>query len=352
MNQQEQQVLQAKWDRFKSDLKIKIGDEKYDRWGELLILNDFESNTRKIVINCSNTYLYRRAQKHHNLMQDLLGDETGLELKQVPLRPGAGLKGIGQFTVPSTKPKRERVKQIELPKCSENQWVIPSIYARSALFGIVEDGKRKEFDNELISCWSGYEIRHTGIQLTQKDLDPYAEVLYRALKGKDYRFEYASYDILKAIGRTTTGGRNHKLLDYVFTILSNGYVVIRKNNIVIYAGKLIDVYQPPTRRSRGTIAINPGIINLFGNDYVRIDREFRKGLKTALQKWQYSYLRSQKSSEKNPHQINLKKIQPYTGSIDTNFRRFRAKFKNFGSSFAEITTVCNVNNDIWKIVRK
>ncbi len=355
MNQQEQQVLQAKWDKFRRDLKTKIG-EKYDWWGMLLILNNFESNTRKIVINCGNTYLYKRAKEHHNLMQDLLGDETDLELRHVPFSPGAGLKNIGEFTVPSAKPKKETKKQIKLPECSESQWFMPAIYARSALFGIVEDGKRKKFDNELIPCWSGYEMLQTGIQLTQKDFDVYLEILYRARYSENYRFDYASYDFLKSIGRTMKGGKNHKLLDYVFTILSNSYVVIRKkndiDNIVIYAGKLIDLYQRPVGRSKGTIAINPGIINLFGNDYVRIDREFRKGLKTDLQKWQYSYLRSQKSSKKNPHQINLKKIQPYTGSIDKQFRRFRTKFKKAVLSFAEITTICDVKNDVWKIVRK
>ncbi len=356
MNQQEQQVLQEKWDKFQRDLKTKIGEKIYDMWGAFLILNNLESNTRKIVINCGNTYLYRRAKEHHNLIQDLLGNETDLELKKVPFSPGAGLKNIGKCTVPFAEPKKETKKQIKLPECSESQWFTPAIFARSALFGIVEDRKRKNFDNELISCWSGYEMLHTGLQLTQKDLDVYSEVLYRARYGENYRFEYASYDFLKSIGRTTMGGRNHKLLDYVFTILSNGYVVIRKknniDNIVIYAGKLIDLYQPPKRRSKGIIAINPNIINLFGNDYVRVDREFRKGLKTDLQKWQHSYLCSQKSSEKNPHQINLKKIQPYTGSIDKKFRQFRTKFKKAALSFKEITTVCEVNNDVWKIVRK
>ncbi len=352
MNAQIQEI----WNKFRSDLKIKIGNEKYERWGDLLILNDFESNNRKIVINCGNTYLYRSAQKHHDLMKDILEDGTDLVLKQVS---GAGLKKIGQFTVPSPQPStlksekkfKKKDKQIELPKCFDGQWIMPAIFARSPIFGIVENGKRRYLENEVIISWSGYEIRFTGLQLTQHDLDVWLEAFCRALKNNNYSFEYATYDFLKAIGKLNSG-KNSNLLDKSFTSLSTCYVEIRTDDVLIYAGKLIDEYRRGRGKVKSKVAINPDIIRLFGKDYVVINRSFRQGLKTNFQKWQYNYISSQRATPKDPHRINLENIQPLTGSIDSNLRRFRVKFKSAGLSFTEITSVCDINKNIWTFVRK
>ncbi|MCP3926686.1 MAG: hypothetical protein GY714_29345 [Desulfobacterales bacterium] len=349
--------LKAKWNKFRSELKRNISESEYKNWIIPLKFNDLESGTQKIVLDCPNLFAKKRAKPYLEGIDSSVDIILRIKGVQETFENG----GQSQFTIPSPapalkpKPKVELVKKLE---CNAKQRMMPAIYARSALFGMIKKGKRRYVNNELIISWKGYRIRFKGYQLSQKDLDVWLEAFYRAIGAKDYRFYFTFYDFLKAIGRPLTGKVSYDLLDTSFTLLNDCYIEIEKNektgikkNKTIFAGKLIDTYQRPVGRTKGIAGINPDIINLFEKDYIIIDWEFRKGLKGDLSKWKYNYIRSQRATTENPHWTSLVNIKTLCGSTDNRFRQFRANFKKDRLSFTDILELNDVTNDIWTIVK-
>ncbi len=115
---------------------------------------------------------------------------------------------------------------------------------------------------------------------------------------------------------------------------------------------MIDTYQRPIGRTKGIAGINLDIINLFEKNYIRIDWKFRKELKGDFAKWEYNYICSQHATTKDPHWINLEKLQTLCGSTDIKFRRFRMHLKKTGPFFSNILESHDVTNNIWTIIRK
>ncbi|MCP4049432.1 MAG: hypothetical protein GY730_01820, partial [bacterium] len=292
-------------------------------------------------LNCHNSVSKKYAEEYSDLIHEI-DSSVDVVFKIAPFK--------------NFRTKQTTAKALELPVCSVSQRMAPAIYAKSALFGMVKRGKRRYLDNEFIPCWKGYKIRVRGYQFTQYDLDVLLEVFYRAINPENYRsgnysFDYASYNFLKAIGRSHCGA-NHKILDNSFTLLNSSEVEIEYDKHIVYAGKMIDTYRQPIRRKKGTIGINPDIINVFEENYIRVDLAFRQKLKTDLAKWKYNYVSSQRGTVQNPHWINLENIQTLCGSTDTKFRQFRMNFKNTEPSFTDILISDEVVNDIWTMIKK
>ncbi|MCP4050065.1 MAG: hypothetical protein GY730_05095, partial [bacterium] len=292
-------------------------------------------------LNCHNSVSKKYAEEYSDLIHEI-DSSVDVVFKIAPFK--------------NFRTKQTTAKAFELPVCSASQRMIPAIFVRSPLFGIVKRGKRRYLDNELIESWKGYKIRVRGYQFTQYDLDVLLEVFYRAINPENYRsgnycFNYASYDFLKAIGRSGCGA-NYKILDNSIRLLNSSEVEFQHSGSIIYAGRMIDTYQQPVRHSKGLLGINPDIINVFEKDYVRIDLAFRQELKTDLARWKHNYISSQRGTVQNPHWMNLENIQRLSGSTDTKFRQFRMNFKKTGPSFTDILIADEVTNDIWTMIKK
>ena len=67
---------------------------------------------------------------------------------------------------------RERDNKVyQLPIWPEPARGIPNPFLRGALFAAVQGKNRAVFQRELLACQKGLQIRFTGIQLDQSDLD-------------------------------------------------------------------------------------------------------------------------------------------------------------------------------------
>ena len=110
---------------------------------------------------------------------------------------------------------------------------------RSALFAAVQGKGRVALDRELVAAQQGIEIRFTGWQLNQSDLDVWEQVLHlartQALGTECY---FTAHGFLKALGRST-GKRDHEWLKSVFSRLSATDVQIRHKGRT-YFGSLIE----------------------------------------------------------------------------------------------------------------
>ena len=66
---------------------------------------------------------------------------------------------------------RDQEEHPVLPDWPVHTRGVPNIYLRSALFGVIKRGKRRAVKKETIGTFKGLNIRYTGWQLDQGDLD-------------------------------------------------------------------------------------------------------------------------------------------------------------------------------------
>jgi len=76
----------------------------------------------------------------------------------------------------------EEAEIIYLPQEILEHRAAPNFCLRSALFSVVKKGHRRMFDNQLIASQPGYEVRYSGKQLDQFDLDVWLAVKHLCLK--------------------------------------------------------------------------------------------------------------------------------------------------------------------------
>ena len=110
-------------------------------------------------------------------------------------------------------------KVYQLPLWPEPARGIFNPVLRGALFAAVQGKNRAVFQRELLACQKGLQIRFTGIQLDQSDLDVWEQALHLARHHPlGTRCEFSVYGFLKALGRKT-GKSEHEWLKNAFARL-------------------------------------------------------------------------------------------------------------------------------------
>jgi hypothetical protein len=119
------------------------------------------------------------------------------------------LQSLGETI--AAKQKRERANKpkepaqvIRLPLWPESARGAPNDILRSALFAAIQGKGRAFLKQRLIVAYDGNQIKYTGEQLDQSDLDVWEHVLHLARQhplGTVCQFKGGAF--LKAIGRST-----------------------------------------------------------------------------------------------------------------------------------------------------
>jgi hypothetical protein len=90
-----------------------------------------------------------------------------------------------------------------LPNWPEQTRGIPNLCLRSALFGIIQRGRRKAVKREPIAAVNGLNIRYTGWRLDQGDFDVLAHSLHLAARQATGKYvQFTAKGFLKGIGRS------------------------------------------------------------------------------------------------------------------------------------------------------
>src|SRR5665811_1771927 len=84
--------------------------------------------------------------------------------------------------VKATPEQPQTSKIIQLPLWPEPTRGTPNSFLRGALFAAIQGKERRALKGELLACQKGYEIRFTGWQLDQSDLDVWAQAAHLAAK--------------------------------------------------------------------------------------------------------------------------------------------------------------------------
>ena len=224
---------------------------------------------------------------------------------------------------PAPEPAPKPAKIVRLPLWPAELRTCPSCVLRSALFGVVQRGRRKALEGEILATWEGITIRYTGWRLDQADLDVWLAALHLAREHHlGVRVSVTINEMLRTIGRPTDG-RSHDWFKNAIRRLTACAVEITRQRRT-YWGSLIEKGCRDEATGAFVIVLNPELAMLFeDDDYTRIEWEIRRSLGMDLAKWLHGYIASHRATAQNPHRIGLERLRALCGSDYDRLRDFR-----------------------------
>jgi hypothetical protein len=213
-------------------------------------------------------------------------------------------------------------KVYQLPLWPEPARGIPNPVLRGALFAAVQGKNRAVFQRELLACQKGLQIRFTGIQLDQSDLDVWEQALHLArLHPLGTRCEFSVYGFLKALGRKT-GKSEHEWLKNSFArLMGCGVELTNQQERKTYGGSLLE-FMRDDDSGRYVVIFNPKILTFYEGGWTAIDwqdRQLLRGKPLAL--WLHGYL----ATHAKPYPIKIETIRSFSGSSNKEIRCFKRK---------------------------
>ena len=192
----------------------------------------------------------------------------------------------------------------------------------TAITVVIDDGTPIPMlhGSELVAAQHGIEIRFTGWQLSQSDLDVWEQVLHlartQALGTECY---FTAHGFLKALGRAT-GKQNHEWLKSVFSRLSATDVQIRHKGRT-YFGSLIEGGIRDEDTGRYVVEINPKLAKFYGrSQWTQIDWEQRQQLRgKPLALWLHGFY----ASHAAPYPLTVVYLHKLSGSQTKQLRKFK-----------------------------
>ena len=213
-------------------------------------------------------------------------------------------------------------KVYQLPLWPEPARGLPNPVLRGALFAAVQGKNRAVFQRELLACQKGLQIRFTGIQLDQSDLDVWEQALHLARHHPlGTRCEFSVYGFLKALGRKT-GKSEHEWLKNAFArLMGCGVELTNQQERKTYGGSLLEFLRDDDS-GRYVVIFNPKILTLYEGGWTAIDwqaRQLLRGKPLAL--WLHGYL----ASHAKPYPIKIETLRTFSGSNNKAVRFFKRK---------------------------
>ena len=226
------------------------------------------------------------------------------------------IASLGKHAV--TKARDSKVYQ--LPLWPEPTRGIPNPVLRGALFAAVQGKNRAVFQRELLACQKGLQIRFTGIQLDQSDLDVWEQALHLArLHPLGTRCEFSVYGFLKALGRKT-GKSEHEWLKNSFArLMGCGVELTDQMERKTYGGSLLE-FMRDDQSGRYVVIFNPKILAFYEGGWTAIDwqdRQLLRGKPLAL--WLHGYL----ATHAKPYPIKIETIRSFSGSSNKQIIGFK-----------------------------
>jgi len=226
------------------------------------------------------------------------------------------MANLGQYA--SSRLKDAKVYQ--LPLWPEPARGIPNPVLRGALFAAVQGKNRAVFQRELLACQKGLQIRFTGIQLDQSDLDVWEQALHLARHHPlGTRCEFSVHGFLKALGRKT-GKSEHEWLKNSFArLMGCGVELTNQEERKTYGGSLLE-FMRDDDSGRYVVIFNPKILIFYEGGWTAIDwqeRQLLRGKPLAL--WLHGYL----ATHAKPYPLRIETLRAFSGSSNKEIRFFK-----------------------------
>ena len=211
---------------------------------------------------------------------------------------------------------------VQLPSWPEPVRGAPNSVLRGALFAAIQSRDRQYMKGELLSVQNSMEIRFTGMQLDQSDLDVWEQTLHLArMHPLGTRCNFTVHAFLKVLGRKT-GKSDHEWLKDVFRRLAGAVVEITHDRFT-YAGSLLEFYRDEdTERYR--LEINPKIKSLYDAGWTATDWQQRQRLRRKpLALWLHGFY----ASHADPYPMKVEKLMQLSGSRTKQAKHYKANLK-------------------------
>ncbi len=211
---------------------------------------------------------------------------------------------------------------IQLPLWPEPVRGVPNSALRGALFAAIQGKNRKALKGELLAVQRGIEIRFTGWQLDQSDLDVWEQALHLARQHPlGTRCYFTAHAFLKGLGRST-GKPMHEWLKDVFRRLGGGFVEITDKGYT-YGGGMLRFYRDEERQLYA-LEIDPQIRKLFTAGWTATDWEQRQLLRRKpLALWLQGFY----ATHAKPYPVTVQKLWEWSGSWTKTIKHFKANLK-------------------------
>jgi hypothetical protein len=230
---------------------------------------------------------------------------------------------------------------VQLPLWPESARGTPNALLRGALFAAIQGKNRRYLKRELLAVQRGIEIRYTGEQLDQSDMDVWELAVHLCREqplGNVCNFTY--YGFLKALGRSI-GKANRDWLDRTLTRLVACEVRITHERRT-YFGNLIQKGYKDEATGHFCIQLNSDLIKLYESGYTQINWQQRQQLRgKPLALWLYGYF----SSHRDPFPVKVSTLMKLSGSNTKNKKHFKANLKTALSDLQTLGTLARFTLD-------
>lgn len=248
----------------------------------------------------------RRAERRRRMVQFYRQFPHGLELA---LKKSAALKA-------------EREKVVQLPLWPAPTRGTPNSFLRGALFAAIQGKERRALKAEVLAAQGDIEIRFTGWQLDQFDLDVWEQAIQLAAKhplGNVCLFKIKAF--LRELGRHDGKTDREGLLDAVRRLAACCVEV--KHGSHTYGGSMLEFWHDDETDTY-KLQQNPRIMSLYNAGWTAIDWEQRAKLRRKpLALWLHGWLSS--NAENYPTRVET--IRQLCGSRTSQLKRFRQNLK-------------------------
>lgn len=219
-------------------------------------------------------------------------------------------------------------RTLQLPLWPDSGRAAPSGMLRSALFRVTSKDPSKAVWQNLVASWPGWEIKFSGLPLSQTDLDVWLEIIDLAKSCPSYpNIHTKTLAFLKRMGRKP-GGRDVQWLIKVLEKLEGVSINIKGKDFGTYQSGLIHkVVIPEDTDSHVKIELNPELAKLFDDGYTVLRSIERRKLRGNLAKWLHGYVSSHEATQKKPSKISLEKLSNLSGSDRSVMKFFKHDVK-------------------------
>ncbi len=219
--------------------------------------------------------------------------------------------------------KKAATNVVQLPLWPEPARGVPNSILRSALFAAIQGKDRRTLKRELLTAMNGIEVRFTGLQLDQSDMDVFEQALHLARQHPlGTRCDFTAHAFLKMLGRKTGKSGHEWLKDVYARLIGCGVEITHAGKT--YGGSLLKFYRDE-ETGRYVVVFDPDMLKLYNAGWTATDWTQRQLLKRKpLALWLHGFY----SSHAEPYPMKMETLIRLSGSGNKNRRSYTTKMKN------------------------
>ncbi|HHH9367217.1 plasmid replication initiator TrfA [Pseudomonas aeruginosa] len=209
-------------------------------------------------------------------------------------------------------------RPVQLPLWPDINRGVPNAWLRCALFAGIQGRGRKALKSELLATVEGIEIRFSGWQLDQSDLDVWETVIHLARQHPiGNRVYFSESQILRELNRSV-GSSDRKWLRSVLVRLAGALVEVKLGERSFFGTLLKGASDECSRRY--VIELEPHLHALYMTGWTQINWEDRVRLRRKpLALWLHGWF----SSHAEPFPLTVSTIHRLSGSVNSHYGSFK-----------------------------